>query len=400
MNQIEFLNEYSVDRRHTNSSKWDGMGKRLGYDAPDLLSLWIADMDFKVPREVTDALIERVNHGAYGYTLVPEDYFDAINGWLQRHHGYTVDERHVRFCGGVVTGFYNAVNAFTKPGDSVLVFTPVYPPFQSAPEDTSRKLITSPLIRDEEGHYTIDFNDMEAKITEHDVKLIIFCNPHNPAGRVWTEEELDTVFSICEAHDVIIVSDEIHQDFIFEPHKFTSALTVKDGHYKNRLIALFSASKTFSLPSLPISHVVIPDQTLRRQYDEYTKAVDHTPLNVLSLESTKAAFAHGDEWFDALKEVILDNYNYFKEELLKVAPELVITPLEGTYLAWVDFSAYMEPEKTNDFLLHTCKLATNPGSWFSKDCASFARFNLGTSPDNIKEAVARLSKGLESLKVK
>lgn len=395
MTKDEFLSTYSVDRHHSECKKWDGLVQRFGTD--DVLPLWIADIDFKVPKAVTEALKERIDHGAFGYTLLPTGYKEAVNGWLKRRHNYTVDPRHIRLSGGVVTAFYNAVSAFTNVGDSIMILTPVYPPFHSAPEDTSRHLITSALVQDTAGRYTMDFTDIEEKIKAHKVQLLIFCNPHNPVGRVWTEEELNTLFAICERHDVLIVSDEIHQDFIFKPYHFTPALTVNEGHYANRIISLFSTSKSFNLASLPIAHVVIPNKALRLTYDSFVKSIDHNPLSILNIVATQAAYEEGDEWFDALKDVIYSNYELFKNKLLEAAPKLVISPLEGTYLSWVDFSAYIGNQDSTDFLLHTCKLGLNYGALFGSQCKSFARFNLGTTPEVVEEAANRIIKGIQSL---
>lgn len=395
MTKEEFLRTYAVNRRHSDCKKWDALVQLFGTE--DLLPLWIADIDFKVPDAVIKALKTRIDHGAFGYTLIPTGYKEAVNGWLKRRHNYTVDPQHMRLSGGVVTAFYNAITAFTNEGDSILILQPVYPPFHSAPDDTHRQLVTSDLVQDAQGRYTMDFADIENKITTQKVKMLIFCNPHNPVGRVWTKEELATLFAICERHDVLIISDEIHQDFIYGEHQFTPALTINEGQYKDRIISLFSTSKSFNLASLPIAHVVIPNQKLRRTYDKYIASIDKNPLSILNLVATQAAYEEGDEWLDALKEVIYSNYELFRNRLLEAAPKLVISPLEGTYLGWVDFSAYIGHTNATSFLRDTCKLGLNYGHLFSSKSISFARFNLGTTPEIINEAVDRIIKGLQSL---
>ena len=390
----EFCERYSIDRSGTNSLKWDALDKRYG--DKDLIAMWVADMEFKTPEVVTAAMKQRIEHGVFGYSYVPDSYYDSFIKWEKKEHNYEIDKEWMRFSTGVVAALYWFVNAFTQLNDSVIIITPVYYPFHNAVEDNGRKLITSELIN-KNGVYTIDFENFEKSIIENHVKLFIQCSPHNPVGRVWTEEELDKVLSICKRHNVLVVSDEIHQDIIIGKNKHIPAAIVSGAKYANNVITVTAPSKTFNLAGLLNCHIIISNEEIRAKYDDYAKTVNKTEVNIMGITAAEAAYNHGKEWLDSLLDVIRHNYNHVKDRLNEEAPKIIITPLEGTYLAWLDLREYIDPEDTKIFIQDKCRLAVDFGEWFSKDCKGFVRLNLATHPKYVEKAVDNIINNIRCL---
>jgi len=394
MNKEEFLQRYAIDRKGTNSLKWDKLEERFG-DA-NLLAAWVADMEFKAPEEVLDAMKEKVDFGVFGYTYAPDSYYDAFIKWEREQHGYEVKQEWMRFSTGVVTALYWFVNAFTKPEDAVIILSPVYYPFANAVKDTGRTLISSELVNSN-GVYTIDFEDFEKQIVDHDVKLFIHCTPHNPVGRVWTAEEAEKLLSICDKHDVLVVSDEIHHDMTFDDHKHIPSAIVADGKFADRVITVTAASKTFNLAGLLTSQIIIENEVLLKQFDTFVKSVNQTEVNMLGMTAAEAAYNHGADWLEGLREVVQANARYAVEQFTAHAPKLVITPLEGTYLLWIDLRAYIEPNGVKEFVQDTCRLAIDYGEWFGENSKGFIRLNLGTEPHYIEKAVDSIIEHLPQL---
>lgn len=390
----DFCKKYYVNRYHTDSIKWDV--PRCKWKSDDIISMWVADMDFQTPPEVRNALIQRIEHGVFGYSIPADAYYQSVCKWHEKL-GYSPRKEWIRFSPGVVPSLYWAISAFTKPKDSVMILTPVYFPFQDAIKDSERTLVTSGLLHDENGYYQMDLKDIESKIKRHNVKLLIHCSPHNPVGRVWTGKELEELFQLCEQYDVKIVSDEIHQDIVIGGSRFVPAASVAEGKYHPRLIVLNSASKTFNLAGLGLAHVIIPDAALRKQYDSVTKSFAHAAPNILGILATQTAYEQGREWLEQLLCVIEQNYQYFYQTLSSALPKLIISPLQGTYLAWVDMRPYLTPGELKDFFAKKCHLAVHYGELFGKDGAGFVRFNLATHPDLVKEACARIIDNLRRI---
>jgi len=390
----EFCEKYSIDRRGTNSLKWDALDKRYG--DKNLIPMWVADMEFKTPEVVVEAMKKRIEHGVFGYSYVPDSYYESFINWEKNKYNYEVDKEWIRFSTGVVTSLYGFVNAFTKPGDSVIIITPVYYPFHNAVEDTGRKLITSELLNTS-GIYTIDFENFENSIIENNVKLFIQCSPHNPVGRVWTEEELDKVLSICKKYNVLVVSDEIHQDIIIGKNVQIPAAIVNGAKYADNIITVTSPSKTFNLAGLLNCNIIISDEKIRAKYDAYSKTINKTEVNIMGLTAAQAAYNHGEEWLGSLLDVIRHNYNHVKERLNEEAPKIIITPLEGTYLVWIDLRGYIEPKETRGFIQDKCRLAVDFGEWFSKECKGFVRLNMATNPRYVEKAVDNIIRNINCL---
>lgn len=392
MTTEEFCSAYFVERRGTNTLKWDALLEIFG-DA-DLTPLWVADMEFKAPTAVVDAIKTRVEHGAFGYGTTPDSYFEAFLKWQKEKHGVIIEKEWVRFFTGVVGALYALVNSLTDPLDSIIICPPVYYPFYDAILNTGRTLVTCELDN-KNGVYYLDPAKFEKEIVDHKVKMFILCSPHNPVSRVWNEEELEQIFAICKKHGVLVISDEIHQDFTYGDKKFIPAFGVANGAYNDILITVNSASKTFNLAGLIHSHTIIPNKALMEKYEAYIKTTGQPEANIFGIIGMEAAFRHGEEWLADLKKVIQQNYEYAKTEVAKRAPDIVITPLEGTYLMWVDLRAYVEPDKVAEYVREKCRLALDVGEWFSVNGKGFVRLNLATHPKYVKLAIDNILNNLK-----
>lgn len=391
MNAQEFVERYYVERKGTSSLKWDALDERFG--DPDLISMWVADMEFRVPECVTDALRRRVDHGVYGYSLVPDSYYDAVIGWEARHHGYQVERDWIRITPGVVAALYWCVNMYTKPGDALIINTPVYYPFHNAVKDSGRRLVCCDLSYDD-GHFAVDYDAFERAIVDNGVKMHILCSPHNPAGRVWTENELERVLEICARHDVLVVSDEIHQDLVAPGHAHIPTATVAGGTYADRVITTFASSKTFNLASCLTSTVVIPDEGMRRTWDAFTSVYHNVSTNVFGLTAVEAALRGGEDWYEGLKKLVWSNYQLLVDGFADVEG-VRVAPLEGTYLAFVDLRERVPLDKVKEFTQDRCRVAVDYGEWFGKNWRGFIRLNLGTHPDNVRKVVENMRAALE-----
>ena len=395
MQKEKFLKEYLVERKGTYSLKWDALDKRFGN--ANLTSMWVADMEIKAPKEVIEALKERCEHGVFGYSYVSDEYYNSVINWLKEKHNYEIKKEWLRFTNGVVTAIYCFVNIFTKVDDAVLILTPVYYPFHNAVKDNNRKLITCDL-KNTDGYFTIDYEEVEKKIVENNVKLFIQCSPHNPAGRVWKEEELAKILEICKKHNVLVISDEIHQDIIMKGYKHIPSAIVANGKYADNLITISAASKTFNLAGLIHSNIIISNDELRKKYDKEIKKINQTEINILGMLATQVAYEKGSEWLENVKEIIEDNFNYLKTELNKHIPEITITNLEGTYLVFLDLRKIIPIDKVKEFIQDKCNLAIDFGEWFGASFKGFIRINLATDPEIVKKAVKNIITEYKKLK--
>lgn len=379
-----------VDRRNTDCSKWDAQSENFGEEG--LHAMWVADMDFQVPSCVTDALSEYVKEGVFGYYTAPDSYYNAFINW-EKEHGYNVKREWIRFSPGVVSGFNWIVQMMTNPKDPVIVLTPVYYPFLYAVTNNDRTLITSDLINDH-GTYSIDFEDFEQKIIDNHVKLFIFCSPHNPVGRVWKKEELDKLVAICKKHHVFIISDEIHHDLLAPGQKHIPIASIAD--YDDNLITVTAPSKTFNLAGCQNSIIIIPDEKLREKWDAFTTSIRVTNGNTFGYIAARAAYTGGRPWLNEVNEIVHNNYLYVKETFEKELPKLVISPLEGTYLLWIDFGAYLSFDEMKDFMQKKCHLAFDYGDWFGGEkFGTHVRMNLATSKENVEKAVTAIIENLK-----
>ena len=375
-----------VDRKNTDCNKWDNLESVFGADG--LLPFWVADMDFRVDEHIIRAMHDYVEAGVPGYYKIPDSYFRSFIEWEKNEHGQAVEREWIRFSPGIVIGFHIALQVLTDPGDGVLISTPVYYPFSHAIKNNDRKMIASELVN-EGGRYHIDFDDFESKIRDHNVRAFILCSPHNPVCRVWTEDELSQMLDICRRYDVAVIADEIHQDLVFGDNRHIPTLGLsREG---DRIIMLAAASKTFNIAALQNSFVVIPDTGLRDEWDRFMTGLRINQGNAMGYVATEAAFKYGKPWLEEVKSAIRDNYDYICREFSENLPKVVMTPLEGTYLAWADFGAYLTPDEIQPFMQDQCGLAFDYGSWFGGDhSGSFIRINLATSRENIEEMIRRI----------
>ena len=387
MKKQEFLKEYLVDRKNTNSLKWDALDVRYG--DPDLISMWVADMEIKSPKEIIEALKNRCEHGVFGYSYASDEYYSALISWLKENHNFNIEKDWIRFSQGVVTAIYCFINIFTKINDSVLILTPVYYPFHNAVKDNNRKLITSDLINNN-GYFTINYEDVEKKIIENDVKLFIQCSPHNPAGRVWKEDELRKMLEICKKYNVLVVSDEIHQDLVLKGNKHIPAATVDNCKYADNIITVNAASKTFNLAGLTHSNIIISNPKIRENFDLEFKKINQTEVNILGMLATQVGYEKGKEWLENLIDLIQDNYDYLRSELNKNIPDIIVTPLEGTYLAFLDLRKIISVNEVKNFIQDKARLAIDFGEWFGGSFKGFIRLNLATDPQIVKKAVSNI----------
>ena len=393
MNTIEFTKTYYIDRRGSHSRKWDG--EHLKFSRTDLLPLWVADMDFMPPQCIQEALCSYVKANPLGYTMTNPNYIEAVMSWYKRRHNCSLKQEWLTSAPNVITGIMWCIGAFTKPNDAIAILSPIYGAFDTSASDARRQIIAVPMNRTEDNRYTVDYDAFETAIIKHGVKLFIHCNPHNPVGHVWTEQEMDQLFSICQQYNVLIISDEIHQDLITGPTAFTSALTVNNGAYADSMIAMSSLSKSFNMASLHHAEVIIPNERLQSQFNAYKAHVYHTDSDVIAEAATTTAYTHpeAEAWLTDVLAVIRENYEYLCRELRMALPQIRISPMDGTYLAWIDFGAFVKSADMHDLFENKCHIAPSFGEWFGgENYATFVRLNLATSLENIRTATHNIIK--------
>lgn len=384
-----------IDRRNTYSLKYDFAAKRNMPE--DLLPLWVADMDFKVSSYIQEAIIRQTEHGIFGYSDVQEEYFAVLYRWLVTHHAWEIESDWLIKTPGVVFALAMAVKAFTKEGDGVLIQQPVYYPFSEVIADNGRRVVSNTLIQDEAGRYGIDFQDFEEKIVKEKIKLFFLCNPHNPVGRVWSRKELIRLGDICYRHHVIVVSDEIHSDFVFcgQHHVFAG---LKE-EYKEISIVATSPGKTFNIAGLQVSNILIPNQEIRTLFQRQIAAAGYSQLNVLGLVAAKAAYEHGEEWYRAMYQYVSGNIAYAKQYVEANIPGVRIVENEGTYLLWLDFrQLQLSEEELEKLIIGQAKLWLDSGRIFGNAGKGFQRINVACPKKTLEEALIRLERAVKSLK--
>lgn len=383
-----------IDRHGTNCLKFD-FAKERGKNG-DELSLWVADMDFQVAKPITDALQAQVNHGIYGYTEVKSDYFDIVKNWFKDNFDWDIKKGSLVKTPGVVYAIAMAVKAFTKEGEAVIIQQPVYYPFSEMIIANNRKLVNSPLVL-KDGRYEIDFEDFEKKIVENNVKLFILCSPHNPVGRVWSVEELKRIGDICIKHDVVIFSDEIHADFVYEPNKHHVFASLGESYAANSVIAT-APSKSFNIAGLQVSNIFIENKKLRDAFRNEIVKSGYSQLNTMGLVAARAAYESGKEWLDEVRAYIKDNLIFFRDYLKENIGELSLIEPEGTYLVWVDFRKLGLSEKQReDLIVNKAKLWIDSGAMFGVDGEGFERFNIACPRSYLKKALDSLAKAIKGL---
>lgn len=374
-----------VNRDHTNCVKYDL--REVVFGNPDVLPMWVADMDFETPDFARKAVMERAQHPVYGYHFKDEPYFKAIQGWLHRRHQWEVPVEWMSFVPGVVCGFNMAVMAFTQEGDEVIIQSPVYPPFHHAVSSHQRKLVYNPLKQGEKG-YEMDFELLEKQAKT--AKMLILCNPHNPVGRCWTREELLRVSEICRCNDVLVISDEIHCDLVLPGYKHTPYATLSP-EAADRCIVFHAASKTFNLAGLATSTAIIPNKAMRDTYINYAEAMEAHLGNIFGKVATQASMEQGDEWLGQLLQYVQGDIDYVTGFLNANLPRVRFFKPQATYMMWLDFNGYgMSEETLWRKMTQEAQLGFNRGSDFGKDGTGFFRINLACPRSTVVEAMRRL----------
>ena len=374
-----------IDRRGTNSMKYD-FAREFG-KPDDVLPMWVADMDFTAPPEVLEDIQKAISHGILGYSMPKDDYFDAVTEWFGSRFDYrATQEQTVKAC-GLVFALVRAICAFTKPGDAVLIQTPVYHPFYSIVRDNYRTLVTNPL-RYENGKYSIDFDDFEQKIIERGVKLFILCSPHNPVGRVWTRDELVRLNDICVKHNVTVISDEIHCDFVWRGYTHTCFGTLNE----NAVIAT-APTKTFNLAGLYVSNIFVKNEDLRERLRAEMNRSGNNGLTTSGIVACQSAYAKGAAWLEALKAYLEENISITREFLASQLPKIKLVEPQSTYLLWLDFSEYgLAQTELDRRITENAKLWLNTGTMFGDDGKGFQRINIACPRARLIEALGRLEK--------
>ncbi len=383
-----------IDRRNTHSLKYD-FAKRKGLPE-DVLSFWIADMDFKISSYIQDALNERVNHGIFGYSEVQDEYFMVINKWMRKQYDWEVNRSWLIKTPGIVFALAAAVKAFTNPGDAVMIQLPVYYPFSEVIEDNDRVIVSNTLFYGEDHRYHIDFKDFEEKIKREKVKLFILCNPHNPVGRVWTKEELVRLGDICCKYSVIVVSDEIHADFVFKGKHQVFANLKKE--YEDITITCTSPSKTFNIASLQISNIFIANPKIKKAFRKQIDASGYSQLNVMGLIACETAYQYGEEWYHGVFEYIKENITFAKQYIEEYLPGVTMVENEGLYLIWLDFrKTGLSPEQIEELIIHKARLWLDSGKIFGDCGIGFQRINVACPRSALKEALSRIENALKEV---
>lgn len=362
-----------------------------------MLPFWVADMDFPIAQEITEALVQRCQHGIFGYSETTDPYFDALQKWYNKHFHWQVQRPWLIKTPGVVFALAMAVKAFTEPGDGVLVQQPVYYPFTEVIRDNGREVVNAPLAL-VNGYYEIDFADLEQKLANPKVKLMFLCSPHNPVGRVWTKEELLKVGDLCLKYNVITVSDEIHSDFVWDDNVHTPFATLGE-EYQQNCIVCTAPSKTFNLAGLQVSNIFIVNQKLRRALRKQIDAAGYSQLNTLGLVACQAAYTYGEEWLTQVKAYIRSNIAFVEQYLAEQLPQIKMLPIEGTYLVWLDCSALgMTAAEREQWLWHEAKLWLDGGGIFGKEGEAFERINVACPRATLLQGLEQLKAAVDGLK--
>ena len=376
-----------VDRRNEGSAKWEIMKAAMGKQADRTLAVSTADMDFAMAPEIVAALHEGTDRRVFGYTIATDEYYNAVINWMQRRHNWRVEKESIVLAPGIVSAIYYMLYALTQPGDGVIIQPPVYAPFAESIMQTGRQLLLSPLINSG-GRYTIDFDDLEAKASQANAKMLILCSPHNPVGRVWSRGELERVADICLRHKLFVISDEIHFDIVFPPHQHTVFATL-DRDLHDHCAVCTSPSKSFNIAGLQISNIVIPNKELREKVEQASLNCGFYSANCLAYDACIAAYDKAEPWFDAMLAYVKANDQFVREYFAEHLPQLTISPLEATYLQWLDFSFLgLDHLQLQQLIREKANVFFEEGHIFGDEGRGFERWNLAY-PRGVIEEIAR-----------
>ncbi len=386
-----------IDRLPTSSSKWSYRKLMTGY--ADVLPMWVADMDFACAPEIVDTIKARAAHPIYGYTTRTDGYYNGLINWMKKRNGWDGIQREwILSSPGVVPGFNISVQAYSQPGDKVIIQPPVYYPFRNAILNNGRQVLDNPL-KIVDGNYVMDYEDLEKKIDGR-TKMIIFCSPHNPVGRVWKRDELKHLMEICETKNIVMVSDEIHSDLILGKTKHTCTATISPDAM-NRTVTLTAPNKTFNIAGLQNADAIIPNKKLYEAFRNVTVNSSISNPNIFGMVAQEAAYSKGEPWLEECLKYLRANLAYFEEYIKKNMPSLKAYPLEGTYLAWVDCTALgMNDTQLHTWMLEKAKLWLDDGIIFGQGGSMFMRFNIATPRSILKDGLERLERAVKALKLR
>ena len=382
-----------IDRSNTNSIKYDFAGRRGKPD--DILPMWVADMDFRTPACVIEALVDSSNHGIFGYSESGHDYFETLQAWFYSYFGWEVRPEWLIKTPGVVHAICSAIRALTIKGDSVIVQQPVYYPFSESILGNSRKLVVNQLVYSE-NKYSIDFEDFETKIIENAVKMFILCSPHNPVGRIWTKSELIRLGDICYKHGVVVISDEIHADFIYPGSKHFVFANLKP-EFSDITVTCTAPSKTFNLAGLQISNIFVSNRSIRQKIKREINSSGYSQLNIMGINACKAAYDNGHEWLEALNIYLNENLNVLRDFTRQNLPQIKLVEPEGTYLIWLDFKSLgLSDAKLDNLIVHKARLWLDAGTMFGKGGEGFQRINIACPKSILEKALLQLEQAINS----
>lgn len=380
-----------VSRAGTSSLKYEGCKDVFGEQ--DVIPMWVADMDFAAPPEVTEALVARAEHPLYGYTIYPESMYQSMQDWFARRHDWQIERSHITMCPGVVPSLHASIMALTNAGDSVIIQPPVYFPFFSAVTHTQRKLVQNPLVF-KEGEYQMDFDNLE-RCAQQGAKLLIFCSPHNPVGRVWRKEELEQLLDVARRYDMTIISDEIHADLVFPDQTHIPTASLADDV---SIITAVSPSKSFNIPGMALSAMVTDSVSHRKAIEKIFDSWHIYNTNPFSISAFEAAYNHGDTWLDALMVYIDDTRRVVLQYLQQELPQIKLIDSQGTYLLWLDCRALaMSDDELQSFFIHQAKVGMNPGTLFGKkEGSGFMRMNIAMPRSTVLQALSNIKQSLRT----
>lgn len=383
-----------IDRSDTNSAKWDPEILQIMFGEPETLPFWVADMDFRAAQPIIDAVTKRAEHGIYGYSKRTDSYFEAIINWTKRRHGWDIKKEWIEYTPGVVPALNYAVQAFCMPGDKVLIQNPVYYPFDKAIENNGCHIVDNTL-RFNGDYYEIDFEDFENKAKDPKVKLFILCSPHNPASRVWTEEELRKMGDICLRYDVIIVADEIHNDLVYSGYKHTMFASIKKEFAMNS-ITCTAPSKTFNLAGMQASNIIIPNPLYMEKFRRILEKNSIGGQNPLSIVALEAAYNESEDWLEQLLDYLQENIKFIHEYLAEHLPKAKLIEPQGTYLGWLDLREYeTDGKKLENTVYKKGKVALDGGTWFGKGGDGFIRINFACPRSLLEQGLARICSAIK-----
>jgi cystathionine beta-lyase len=402
---MTFSFDEEISRKGTHSVKWDFVfedAKLIYSDHAEskrgekrLLPMWVADMDFRCPPAVIEALVARAEQGIFGYSFPTGSYYEAVINWVFRRHGWTVEPDWILLTPGIVPALSMLVQTYIAPGEKVLIQPPVYYPFFWAIENNGGEIVSNSLVY-ANGRYRMDFDDLARKAADPAVKMTILCNPHNPVGRVWTPDELAQFGEICRENDVLVVSDEVHCDLIYRDYAFTSFAKLGDTFLQNSIICM-AASKTFNLAGLQTSNIIIPDEELRERFAETIEHNGAFLMNAFGLIAAEAAYNHGEAWLEAVMDYVADNYRFMKAYLAEHLPQLKIIQPEGTYLVWVDCRELgMDRAARKAMMMEQARVNLDEGELFGPEGEGFERFNIACPRSTLKEVLERIKTAIDN----